>query len=243
MSSGQPRARRIRTPSAGCSSVGECDVVGQALVVEIVHEAREPPALQDPRRTSRGVCAHRRFDGEHVLPQRIAGRVLVDERECFLSGGEHVALAGGSRPRIAAKEPPGQDYACPGDPLPLRIPGPAPPLLEEGPFLRSIRRRAGADEGRFPFGVPAIRSLEALDLPVRSPSSWARTARGSRPCMEAIAAAARLPTVGTDDVHADATLAPQRELADALQLVWSRRPRAGSSCAPRTSSASPSGSP
>ena len=45
--------------------------------------------------------------------------------------------------------------------------------------------------------------------------------------LEAIAAAARLPTVGSDDVEADRTLAPQRELADALQLVWSRRTKRG----------------
>ena len=101
------------------------------------------------------------------------------------------------------------------------------PLLGKGPFLRSIRRRAGADEGRFPFGVPAIRSLEALDLPGPVTFFVGENGSGKSTVLEAIAAAARLPTVGSDDVDADATLAPQRELADALQLVWSRRTTRG----------------
>ena len=121
----------------------------------------------------------------------------------------------------------GQDYACPGDPLPLRIPGPSAALLGRGPFLRSIRRQTGADEGRFPFSVPAIRSLESLDFPGPVTFFVGENGSGKSTVLEAIAAAARLPTVGSDDVQADATLAPQRELADALQLVWSRRTKRG----------------
>ena len=142
-------------------------------------------------------------------------------------------------PRIAAKRTPGQDHAQ------------AIRFLSEYPV-----RRASAGEGPLPAQHPAPSRCTTRDgsrsafrpsgrsrhstSPVRSPSSWARTAR-EVDRTEAIAAAARPPTVGTDDVHADATLAPQRELADALQPA--RSARAGSSCAPRTSSASPSGSP
>jgi predicted ATPase len=99
--------------------------------------------------------------------------------------------------------------------------------LGRGPFLRSVRRRSGGDEGSFPFSVPAIRSLEGLDLAAPVTFFVGENGSGKSTVLEAIAAAARLPTVGSDDVQADGTLAAQRELADALQLVWSRRTRKG----------------
>ena len=46
---------------------------------------------------------------------------------------------------------------------------------------------------------------------------------GKSTLLEGIAAAARLPAIGSADVDADATLNAQRELARALELVWSRR--------------------
>ena len=99
--------------------------------------------------------------------------------------------------------------------------------LGKGPFLRSARRRGGGDEGRFPFSVPAIRSLEALDLAAPVTFFVGENGSGKSTVLEAIAAAARLPAVGSDDVQADGTLAAQRELGDALQLVWSRRTKRG----------------
>lgn len=99
--------------------------------------------------------------------------------------------------------------------------------LGAGPFLRSVRRRAGGDERRFPFSVPAIRSLEALDLPGPVTFFVGENGSGKSTVLEAIAAAARLPTVGSDEAQSDGTLAAQRELADALQLVWSRRTKRG----------------
>ena len=38
------------------------------------------------------------------------------------------------------------------------------PSLGKGPFLRAVKRRGDGSEERFPFTVPAIRSLEALEL-------------------------------------------------------------------------------
>ncbi len=97
----------------------------------------------------------------------------------------------------------------------------------KGGFLRSVGRRGGGDEGRFPFSVPAIRSLESLDLSAAVTFFVGENGSGKSTVLEAIAAAARLPAVGSDDVVADGTLAAQRELADALQLVWSRRTKRG----------------
>ena len=99
--------------------------------------------------------------------------------------------------------------------------------LGKGPFLRSVRRRGGGDEGRFPFSVPALRSLVALDLAAPVSFFVGENGSGKSTVLEAIAAAARLPAVGSDDVQADGTLAAQRELGDALQLVWSRRTKRG----------------
>jgi predicted ATPase len=75
--------------------------------------------------------------------------------------------------------------------------------------------------------VPAIRSLEPLDLSAAVTFFVGENGSGKSTVLEAIAAAARLPAVGSDDVLADGTLAAQRELADALQLVWSRRTKRG----------------
>jgi predicted ATPase len=75
--------------------------------------------------------------------------------------------------------------------------------------------------------VPAIRSLESLDLSRPVTFFVGENGSGKSTVLEAIAAAARLPTVGSDDVQSDGTLAAQRELAEALQLVWSRRTKRG----------------
>jgi predicted ATPase len=75
--------------------------------------------------------------------------------------------------------------------------------------------------------VPAIRTLEALDLAGPVTFFVGENGSGKSTVLEAIAAAARLPTVGSDEVQSDGTLAAQRQLADALQLVWSRRTKRG----------------
>lgn len=96
-----------------------------------------------------------------------------------------------------------------------------------GPFLRTVHRRIGEDEGRFPFTVPAIRTLDALDVATPVTFFVGENGSGKSTLLEGIAAAARLPAVGSEDVDTDATLAAQRTLANALRLVWSRRAQRG----------------
>src|SRR5688500_1179576 len=96
-----------------------------------------------------------------------------------------------------------------------------------GPFLRSVARRAGGDEGRFPFSVPVIRALSSLELPGAVTFFVGENGSGKSTLLEGIAAAARLPAVGSADLAADATLGEQRALGDALRLVWSRRTSRG----------------
>ncbi|HUQ45011.1 MAG TPA: AAA family ATPase [Gemmatimonadaceae bacterium] len=91
------------------------------------------------------------------------------------------------------------------------------------PFLREVRRRAGGDVSRFPFTVPVIRTLDRMRF--ASPVTFfvGENGSGKSTLLEGIAAAARLPAIGSADLDADATLGAQRELARALTLVWSRR--------------------
>jgi predicted ATPase len=100
-------------------------------------------------------------------------------------------------------------------------------LAEGPPFLREVRRSGNEEVGAFPFTVPAIRSLETLPLPGPVTFFVGENGSGKSTLLEAIAAAARLPAVGSADLDADATLGAQRSLGDALRLVWSRRTSRG----------------
>ena len=101
-------------------------------------------------------------------------------------------------------------------------------MLAAGPpFLREVRRRGDEEAGAFPFTVPAIRTLETLRLPGPVTFFVGENGSGKSTLLEAIAAAARLPAVGSADLDADATLGAQRSLGDALRLVWSRRTSRG----------------
>jgi predicted ATPase len=95
------------------------------------------------------------------------------------------------------------------------------------PFLREVRRRGDGEAAAFPFTVPAIRTLETLPLPGPVTFFVGENGSGKSTLLEAIAAAARLPAVGSADLDADATLGAQRSLGDALRLVWSRRTSRG----------------
>jgi predicted ATPase len=90
----------------------------------------------------------------------------------------------------------------------------------------ALKRVPGADVG-FPFTVPAIRSLTPLDLAAPVTLFVGENGSGKSTLLEGIAAAARLPSVGADDVATDATLASQRRLGDMLRLTWSKRTHRG----------------
>ena len=79
----------------------------------------------------------------------------------------------------------------------------------------------------FPFGVPAIAALPPLDLRAAVTYFVGENGSGKSTLLEAIAWAARLPAVGSDELARDATLQAQRRLGDALRLTWTRRTRRG----------------
>jgi predicted ATPase len=94
-------------------------------------------------------------------------------------------------------------------------------------FLREVRRREAGDDTRFPFSVPVIRTLTGLHFDTPVTFFVGENGSGKSTLLEAIAAAARLPAVGSADLDADATLDAQRELAGALRLVWSHKTARG----------------
>jgi predicted ATPase len=87
--------------------------------------------------------------------------------------------------------------------------------------------RGGGDPDLFPFTVPAIRALE--ELPFEGPVTFfaGQNGSGKSTLLEGIAAAARLPAVGSADVPRDETLAAPRRLGKALRLRWSKKARRG----------------
>ena len=92
--------------------------------------------------------------------------------------------------------------------------------------LSSLSRRGG-DDGAFPFTVPAIRLLDGLALQRPVTFFVGENGSGKSTLLEGIAAAARLPAVGSTDVPRDETLAAQRRLGKALRLSWHKKATRG----------------
>ena len=83
--------------------------------------------------------------------------------------------------------------------------------------------RATPTSSVFPFSVPAIRELSALELDRPVTFFAGENGSGKSTLLEAIAVSARLPVVGSEESDRDETLKPQRELGRALKLTWTRR--------------------
>ena len=92
--------------------------------------------------------------------------------------------------------------------------------------LAALSRRGG-DDAQFPFTVPVIRALD--DLRLERPVTFfvGENGSGKSTLLEGIAAAARLPTVGSAEVQDDSTLDAQRRLGKALRLSWTKRTTRG----------------
>src|SRR4029453_5803293 len=97
------------------------------------------------------------------------------------------------------------------------------------PFLHSIVPKASLRDGSrgFPFSVPVVRALQALEFPTAVTFFVGENGSGKSTLLEAIAVAVGLPTVGSEAVRDDGTLAAQRALAKHLRLAWTRRTHKG----------------
>ena len=95
--------------------------------------------------------------------------------------------------------------------------------------LRSIELREipeGA-ENAFPFSVPIIRALGRLEFEQPVTFLVGENGSGKSTLLEGIAAAANLPTVGSQSTDRDETLAAQRLLARSLSFIWNRKVKRG----------------
>lgn len=98
------------------------------------------------------------------------------------------------------------------------------------PLLRTVTytRPEWAQPHRFPFSVPAIASLEALDVDAPVVCFVGENGSGKSTLLEAIAIAANLPSAGSVDLtRQDPTLHQQGVLASALRLAWRDRTNRG----------------
>ncbi|MGH7521436.1 MAG: AAA family ATPase [Gemmatimonadales bacterium] len=75
--------------------------------------------------------------------------------------------------------------------------------------------------------MPAIRTLKSLDVDVAVTFFVGENGSGKSTLLEGIAAAARLPAVGSAEVQRDGTLEAQRLLGKALRLSWAKRATRG----------------
>jgi len=80
---------------------------------------------------------------------------------------------------------------------------------------------------KFPFNVPIIKSLPTLEFTTPVTFLVGENGSGKSTFLEAVATAAKMIAVGSDDIDADKTLQSVRRLADTLKLTWSKRTRKG----------------
>jgi predicted ATPase len=92
-------------------------------------------------------------------------------------------------------------------------------------YLSAIRRRPGSAGGGFPWTVPVVASLEAVEF--RQPVTFfvGENGSGKSTILEGIAAGLNAIAVGSADVKRDESLRAARELASRLRFERVRHPR------------------
>ncbi|MFN8572891.1 MAG: AAA family ATPase [Gemmatimonadaceae bacterium] len=95
--------------------------------------------------------------------------------------------------------------------------------------LRSLSLKSAVSDSEvvFPFSVPAIRSLESLDVAAPITFFVGENGSGKSTLLEGLALAANLPAVGSAGLELDESLNAQRALAKRLRLSWDHRTRRG----------------
>jgi predicted ATPase len=93
--------------------------------------------------------------------------------------------------------------------------------------LTSVEYRPVDPSAGFPFSVPAIATLERLQMDAPVTLLVGENGTGKSTFLESLAIASGLPAVGSARPQSDPTLEPQRRLARQLRLVWRGRTRRG----------------
>ncbi|MDH5234164.1 MAG: hypothetical protein OEW77_04330 [Gemmatimonadota bacterium] len=92
-------------------------------------------------------------------------------------------------------------------------------------ILRELALAPPADAHAYPFSVPAVRAVRRLAFTSAVTCFVGENGSGKSTLLEGLAAAARLPAVGSERLEADATLGHARALAGAMRLTWAAKSR------------------
>ncbi|CAA9313381.1 MAG: ABC transporter, ATP-binding protein [uncultured Gemmatimonadetes bacterium] len=94
--------------------------------------------------------------------------------------------------------------------------------------LRTVAlRTSDTPNAGFPFTIAAIRTIPVLEMADRVTFFVGENGTGKSTLLEAIAIAAGIRGLGSEQPKLDTTLAPQRDLASHLRLTWSARSSRG----------------
>lgn len=95
----------------------------------------------------------------------------------------------------------------------------------DGVYLRAMRRRPGTSPDGFPWTVPLVASLEAIEF--TSPVTFfvGENGSGKSTVLEGVAAGIRAIAVGSVDLDRDETLRSARAFADGFRFERRRQPR------------------
>jgi len=93
--------------------------------------------------------------------------------------------------------------------------------------LRGVRYQPVDGRSGFPYSVPSIASIDALEISTPVTLLVGENGSGKSTFMEALAIACELPAVGSSRLGSDPTLAAQRDLSRCLRLTWKERSRRG----------------
>lgn len=79
----------------------------------------------------------------------------------------------------------------------------------------------------YPLNIPVVKGLDKLSFTSPVTVFVGDNGSGKSTLLEAIARAAELPAVGSEEVNRDATLKMLQPLVDSIKLVWTKRTRRG----------------
>ena len=93
-------------------------------------------------------------------------------------------------------------------------------------YLTGLRRRTRRDDTRFPWTIPIVASLEALEFSTPVTFFVGENGSGKSTVLEGIAAGVQAIAVGSADLETDDSLTAAREFAAGFRFERRRRPRA-----------------
>ncbi len=94
--------------------------------------------------------------------------------------------------------------------------------------LRELRLNiTGELPDAYPFSIPVVKSFEQLFFRKPVTIFVGENGSGKSTLLEALAKAAGMITIGSDEIDADVTLNAVQPLAQRLRLVWNKRTHRG----------------